>query len=99
MQVGTYKALHFGGFENGTPPRSKTIPKIKALADAPETSQELNPLLAMGRLMLDHQLVGEKLRSLHLDPDAYHGNLQVVSTTLSWMRTLITMMIEQCEGK
>jgi hypothetical protein len=65
-------------------------------ADTP--ARELNPLLAMGNLFRDYKLIGEKLKALHMDEGAYHGNLQVTLSALKRMQDLVATMLKQCEG-
>ena len=105
MPTGSTKSLHFHEFEeleksNRSPVRRKLDPRMptepeRAPSDAP--APDLNPLLAMGSLLKDHQLTGDKLKALHLDPDAYHGHLQVVLSALKRMQAHVSQMIEQCE--
>jgi len=106
MPTGSTKSLHFQGFdeiERSGQTRKRLDPRrpvhqetVHGEPDTPETPS-MNPLLAMGNLIRDHQLIGQKLKMLHLDEAAYHGNLQVVFTALYRMQKMIAGMIEQCE--
>jgi hypothetical protein len=107
MSTGSIKSLHFQGFnelETDRPqPRRRTRQTASPRPGPPEPDEDqdpahvLNPLLAMGNLIRDHQLIGQKLKALHLDESAYHGTLQVVLTALYRMQTLVANMIQQCE--
>lgn len=72
----------------GKPP---SLDEVRAPAPRPAR----NPLLLMGNLLRDHATVGEKLKGMHLDAAAYHGNLQVCLSAVRRMEgDLVTMLGE-----
>jgi hypothetical protein len=98
------KSLHFQGFNELT--SSQPNPRRKTRQSEPHEdvsdpraveAPALNPLLAMGDLLRDYKLVGETLRTLHLDEAAYHGKCQVAFSALKRMQAHLVQMIEQCE--
>ena len=104
MPTGSTRSMHFQGFNElassqPNPRRTRRTPWPHEDTSDPRVVEApaLNPLLAMGSLLKDHQLVGDKLKALHLDPDAYHGNLQVVLSALKRIQAHVSQMIEQCE--
>lgn len=57
-----------------------------------------DPILILGMLLREQKVVEEKLKGLHLDPAGYHGNLQVMLSSLRRMQGHVEVLINQCEG-
>lgn len=81
--------------------RTIHLPPVKTkLNGAPPAADgtQTNPVLLFGSLMRDHAVIAEKLKGLHLDEGAYHGNLQVMLSAIRRMERNIETMINAVEG-
>jgi len=70
-----------------------------ALAEDRKTVQESrkHPILILGALGRDYLVIGDKLKTLHYDESAYHGNLQVILSAVRRMETGVKLLLQEAE--